>query len=144
MKIKPLTQFICDECGELIEKVEDGWLEWFNGFENPNHGFRIVHIDGASPRRKTGGNCYYPESGKVSDSLLNYFTQIDGLYRLLSFFKRNLVYPNEMAEIIRRIHIPYYEEARIYMDKAIRDGFYEGVEDNHYELKSIIEEYGND
>jgi uncharacterized protein YlaI len=25
MKLKPLKQWICDSCGELIKKPEDGW-----------------------------------------------------------------------------------------------------------------------
>ena len=37
MRLRPLEQFICDECGELIEKLEDGWLEWIDDCKNPIH-----------------------------------------------------------------------------------------------------------
>ena len=33
MKLKPLQQFICDECQGVIEKVDDGWLEWFDDYK---------------------------------------------------------------------------------------------------------------
>ena len=67
MKLKPLHQFICDECENLIEKIEDGWLEWLNPPDKPVHGFRIVHVAGASPRFNQGGNCYYPDSYRAVD-----------------------------------------------------------------------------
>jgi len=144
MKLKPLQQFICDECQGVIEKIEDGWVEWFNGHENPIHGFRIVHASGVSPRSKEGGNCFYPESPYVSDLHLDVFTGSDGLAFLLSFFQRNVSDPNELIEIIRRIHIPYYEEARHYLERA----YYNKIIDNKVygqeDLKRVIKEYVND
>jgi hypothetical protein len=26
--LKPLEQFICDKCSNVIEKPEEGWIEW--------------------------------------------------------------------------------------------------------------------
>jgi len=144
MKLKPLQQFICDECGDVIEKVDDGWLEWFDDTKNPIHGFRIVHVSGASPRFKKGGNCYYPESSALSDNHLEHFTGIDGLAWLLSLFDRNLGDPRELAEIIRRIHILYYEEARQYLERAYNHGFIDSKDYSQYDLKRVIQEYGND
>jgi hypothetical protein len=145
MKLKPLHQFICDECGQLIEKVEDGWLEWLKPPEKPVHGFRIVHVAGASPRFHQGGNCYYPESYRASDNHLNYFAGPDGLALLLSFTEWYLGDPKELAEIIRRTHVPHYEEARQYLDKAYGDGFISSSRDYSQEdLKKVIEEYGKD
>jgi hypothetical protein len=144
MKLKPLTQFFCDECGGLIEKVEDGWLEWYDDYQNPIHGFRIVHASGASPRWRKGGNCYYPESGDISDDHLVHFTKDDGLARLLSFFKRNLSDPSELSEIINRIHIPHFEEARVYLARAIKDGVVDSFDNSQSDLLKVIEVYGND
>jgi hypothetical protein len=50
VKLKPLQQSICDECGGLIKKVDDGWLEWIDDSTTSIRGFRIVHVQGASPR----------------------------------------------------------------------------------------------
>lgn len=143
LKLTPLKQFYCDECGDLIEKVEDGWVEWYDDYQNPAHGFRIVHASGASPLRKNDRNCYYPESSDISDDHLVHFTKDDGLARLLSFFKKNLADPNELSEIIRRIHIPHYEEARVYLARSIRDGIADSIDDSQRDLLRVIEEYGN-
>ena len=143
MSLKPLQQFICDECGEVIEKVEDGWIEWFDDFENPIHGFRIVHYSSASPRNEQGRTCYYPESSALCDHHLRDVTGSNGLAYLLSFFERNLGDPKELAEIIRRIRIPHYEEARQYLAKAYNDGFVDSKDYGQNDLKQVIQEYGN-
>ena len=50
------------------------------------------------------------------------------------------------VDFFRRLHTPYYEEARIYWDKALNDGFFEGqTESAPYlpeSLKLLIKEYG--
>ena len=50
--IKPLEQFYCDECGQLIKEIRDGWVEWIdeevNGKKH-SYGFRIVHHNSCSP-----------------------------------------------------------------------------------------------
>lgn len=143
MKLKPMEQFICDECGEVIEKIEDGWLEWIDVLNKPIYGFRIVHVSGRSPRFMNGGNCYYPEGCEVSDMHLNEFIGFDGLAYLLSFFDRNLRDPKEVVEIVRRLHISHYEEARQYFKKAINDGFIDSRDNNQNDLKRVIKEYGS-
>jgi hypothetical protein len=35
MSLKPLQQWYCDRCGEIIEKPEDGWLHWRREGEPP-------------------------------------------------------------------------------------------------------------
>jgi hypothetical protein len=143
MKLKPMEQFICDECGEVIEKIEDGWLEWIDNTGNPIHGFRIVHASGRSPRFKNGGNCYYPEYLGISDNHLEYFTGMNGLAYLLSIFDRNLRDPKELVEIIRRLHIAYYEEARLFLKRAIEEGFIDCWDDTQVILKRVIVKYGS-
>ena len=142
MKLNPLLQFICDECKGVIEKIEDGWLEWFDGNENPLHVYRIVHTSKASPRFEKGGSCYYPESSDVNGLYLKVFTGSDGLALLLSFFERNLADSNEVAENIRRLHIPYYEEARHYLEKAYVDRIIVDKVYGQEDLKKIIKAYG--
>lgn len=141
MKLEPMKQFICDECGKIIEKIEDGWLEWIDNTGNDIYGFRIVHVYGASPRIESGKTCYYPEYLGICDNHLEYFIGVDGLAYLLSFFYRNLRDPKEVAEIIRRLHIPYYEEARQFFKKAIDDGFMDSRDYTQNDLERIIIEY---
>ena len=133
MGLKPLEQFICDQCGRLIENVDEGWLEWYDDYKNPAHGFRIVHAR---------QNCYYPDKAGVSDNHLVYFTGNDGLAVLLNLFKRRGVADqNELAEIIRRLHIPHYEEARRYWERAVSEGMVDNEDYRQAELQAVIKEY---
>ena len=34
--LKPLKQFYCDSCNQIIEKPKDGWVEWLNKKKEPN------------------------------------------------------------------------------------------------------------
>jgi hypothetical protein len=42
MKLKQLEQWICDECGGLINCADDVYVEWL-GSDEGHHAFRIVH-----------------------------------------------------------------------------------------------------
>lgn len=52
------------------------------------------------------------------------------------------------AEVCRRLHVPYYEEARRYFDRAPADGDLDGVNEvTLYTvpvLKSLVEQYSSD
>lgn len=146
MKLEPLTQFICDVCGSVIEKVEDGYLEWLGGYNEPVYGFKIVHDDGASPRRQLGKNCYYPNNLSVSSQPLGFVAGIDGMSYLLTYFEfedlGGVRDPKELVEIIRRLHVPHFEEGRFYIEQAIKDGLWE--DNREYmpsDLKRVIDEY---
>jgi hypothetical protein len=53
----------------------------------------------------------------------------------------------EWVELCRRLHTPYYEEARLYWKDALQDGFFEGDNEARMylprRLKSLIEKYKN-
>ena len=82
------------------------------------------------------------------DSLLD----SDGLARLLLFL--DVDYQNcpaqvshrEIAELCRRLMLPYYEEARLYWSTATKDGFFNNKSPAsaylEATLRSMIEEYG--
>jgi hypothetical protein len=122
MKLIPLSQWICDSCNQMIEKAEEGWLEWYELKDgNQIGGFRIVHNQ---------EECHYRyerlirEGKHISDNHLQYFTGYDGLASLLTMFDcKTQIDSYELADIIRRIHLPYYEEARTYWEEAKVDGF---------------------
>lgn len=120
----PLKQWYCDNCGEVINKPGDGWFEWYHeiGEQGNNEGYRIVHND-----RK----CMYDdrrllaENKSRSDMHLTAYIGLDGLISLLSHIEFNDAKDNsELVEIIRRLHIPYYEEARKYHHVAEEEGFF--------------------
>lgn len=141
----PLEQWYCDNCGEVINEPNDGWLEWYHeqGEIGNNEGYRIVHHD-----RK----CMYNskklslENKSLSDMHLSDFIGSDGLVTLLSHIEFNDVKDNsELVEIIRRLHVPYYEEARKYHHVAEENGFFSGENEVTRYLqdtsKYIIENY---
>jgi len=147
MKFEPLQQFICDSCGEIIKSVDEGWLEWLKSANGEKYAFRIVHHRLYSPDKDSHNACYYLEEQKASHMHLNYYAGPDGLVELLTFMERPLIDKNELVEIIYRLHIPHYEEARMYWDKALNDNFFAGAspslpykQDN---LLELIETYGD-
>jgi hypothetical protein len=163
-KLIPLKQWYCDTCDELIERPEDGWLEWMVDGNHRAYGYRICHHFVASPIAKEAGgvfgsqSCYkYNEAGH-RDNHLHKFLGTDGMIPLLSEIHVGPVLdprgtqPTEVkdfsgwAHTFRRLHIPYYEEASRYFSRAEQDGFFEGanevwcfVQDT---LVTVIEKYG--
>ena len=74
IRLKPLQQWLCDECGEVIEEPAHGYLEWLQDDSHKAYGFRIVHHAPRSPRRPSGGDCYrYTDHyGRSSSDLMVY------------------------------------------------------------------------
>jgi len=162
--LKPLEQFICDSCGEVIEKPEDGWVEWLyekneeTGFSK-NRGFKIVHHSPRSPLNTgiRGVNCYhYNNIPNRSDNHLTYFLGVNGLVELYAKLDPGEAFADEKelpmvlnlreyVNFMRRLTIPYYEEARKYWSDATNDGYFNGANeiwtflpDN---LRTLIEQY---
>lgn len=159
MGLKPLEQFICDYCGEVIEAPEHGWLEWLvdidAGFAASD--FYVVHHAMYSPRKPQ--HCYHHQhDARRHDLYLTQFLDGKGMARLLKFLDAGPYHEpdyngprvadmREFVELMRRLTIPYYEEARLYWDRAERDGFFAGANeiwlylpDN---LETLIERYGD-
>lgn len=112
--IQPLTSWVCDSCGDPVG-VEDGYVIW----RSSNHklwNFRIIHK----------GRCDDPSFH--SSMALSDLLGTNGLIRLTSFldvgefhapdFKDRSaddIRVRDMAEFVvlfRRLHVPFYEEAR--------------------------------
>lgn len=156
--LKPLEQFVCDYCGGIIDRPDEGWIEWITEYGEAGrtaHGFKIVHHASCSPRKPD--SCYhYTHHPGRSDMHLDH---VMNMGYLLSFLDEgpyhNPNYPGpctkdmrEFIEIVRRLTIPYYEEARLYWNKALADGFFEGANPvwiyQTETLKLLIERYGEE
>lgn len=155
----PLKQFICDTCGEIIEKPDDGCLEWINTENGMNIDFHIVHHSGTSNRRQFLREGCYKHRNKSGhmDERLSYFIDLNiTTSYLLNFliignkpdpFEGNIVLVdiNEYAELVRRLTIPYYEETRKYWHEAKNDGHFDGADElKIYSvnfLKTLVEKY---
>jgi hypothetical protein len=145
VKLKPLKQWICDSCGEIIKKPENGWFEWYiNDNTNIEEGFRIVHhqkacMYAAKSLRKQNKlvadlnltDVIGPNG--LADSLFRIELSEKGVYKIKDL--------REFVEILRRLHVPYWEEARRYWDKAHKDGFHDACDYGENALLSILNEY---
>ena len=154
MELKPLEQFICDHCHEVIRNPQEGYVEWMDGYDNGVYitwNYRIVHHALHSPR--TSGNCYY---GYNNNLPLAEFLGHRGMVLLLSFLdvgpyhQRDYQAPGirnmrEFVEFIRRVTILYYEEAKLYWNEALGDGFFEGANETSIyspeTLQSLLQKY---
>lgn len=126
-------QWICDTCGERINNVKDGWVEW-QARQNAEgkwikHSPRLVHIRPTSPRRD---GCQYDEhriyaNGRniVGDLPLESFIGTSGLITLLEFVSDRAFELEESLELIKRIQIPNYDLVRSHFDEAIAEGVFE-------------------
>jgi hypothetical protein len=154
MALKPLEQWYCDRCGEVIEKPTDGWVHWRKDATGSVHSIEILHHLKASPR---GGNqgCYPARMDR--DMHLNVMLGPRGIVDLLSMIDVGAYHDPEGAEIgrvkdirnwvdvFRRLHVPYYEEARQYFDRARAAGEIDGVNEvalyTVSVLKGLVEQY---
>lgn len=134
-KLKPLAEWICDECGQRIRSASDGWLEWIHepapGGGYRTRSIRIVHHAPVSPRQPNA-DCYGLDGEEHESSMhLNYFTPTEagpsGLMHVLESLvgdprdRDTAVHAQELAVILRRLYVPYYEEARLYFDRVAPD-----------------------
>ena len=131
----PLEQWTCDVCGELIRAPREGMLQWLSGAGELARGFRIVHNAGFSPRGPRN-DCYYEsKTQQFADMHLADMLGAKGLVDVLSFLDPGPFHVpeyrgprvadlREFAEIMRRLFVPYYEEARQYWDRARADDFF--------------------
>ncbi len=150
--LEPLKQWICDSCGQLIKCPEDGYVEWLvEGDDTPSNlqfGFKIIHAGEEC-------SCYSEEDISLNDAPLELFMKDKGLVYLLSFLDvgpllmRTYKGPRvknvrEFVEFMRRLTVPYYEEARLYFEKLHTDEDFV-LDDSIYHqenLIKIIQKYG--
>jgi hypothetical protein len=164
--LKPLKQWICDDCRHVIRSAKEGWVEWLIDSDNRKHkGFRIVHYHAYSPRSPQDVCHRYTDThdeelirNDVDYTYLTNFVDRGPMPMLLMFLdpgpyveqqfsEPGVVDIREWSEFARRLTIPYYEQARIYMPQAARDGFFKG----YYEpeiyypanLKKVVQLYAN-
>jgi hypothetical protein len=163
IKMRPLAQWICDTCGELIVSIKEGWVEWLCENDLSVHGFRICHHYMHSPIRESdmarGPSCYqYDDEPHRNDLSTDDMTGSSGMARMLSMLDVGpIADPDGEArcrvkdmrnwtETFRRLFIPHFEEARQYFHAAEKDGFFAEANEvwpyTTATLKQVIEKYG--
>lgn len=137
--------WICDSCGDLIEKPEDGYVQWLRNADTPNHqeryfDMRLVHCMQSNTDERHR-RCMYNEKllwgqkKMLSDASLAQFVGNHGLLRLTNFIVHNSFKESkEVAIMIRRIHVPGYDLAYARFQEAIMDGLVEPEEEEEGRL----------
>ncbi|WP_427138442.1 hypothetical protein [Psychrobacillus psychrodurans] len=124
-RLKPKQQWICDNCGEVIESIEDGCLEWYKGNDDSLvENFRIVHHDSTC---MYDPQMLFKEGKQAISMLLESLVGDSGLVYLLGLGVTEIRNFTEYQEIIKRLHVDHYEEARLYWHLAEEDHFFEGA-----------------
>lgn len=144
--------WICDYCGKPIEEAKNAYIEWLRRIdakpgEDKAWGMRLIH--NINPEGKSPG-CHYNDTevykaygAIVSSMSLDRFQGVDGLMLLLQLMYERDLPLNEVIEMVKRIQIDNYEQARPYISGAILEG---EIEPNllegfyfQYQLKSAID-----
>ena len=141
------TTWICDCCGDEIKDASHGWVEWLTKNDDgkrSSRGLRLVHHFVHSPREgqnkcQYDGNFEYKKDDyALSDTDLKSFLGPGGLMHLLSMLFDDEAPKDEIVEIIKRLHIPGYENARSHFATAISDGAFEpNTKPGFYNMRDI-------
>jgi hypothetical protein len=123
----------CRSCGELITSIQHGRVEWLASEDEQGRarlrGLRLVHNVAAGPRSAALYGCQYDEHQEfrkdqsiVEGLPLERFVGPDGLMLLLSFLASGDFGRDEVLELIKRLQIPHYEQARQPLHEAFELG----------------------
>jgi hypothetical protein len=140
-----MRTWICDFCGGPINKPEDGLVEWVDFEESkPGRSLRLVH----NSKYVTGSrkdSCTLNDAELVSDkesvgsnSLADYIGD-NGLMHLLTLISESTLSTHDVLEMIKRLHITGYEQARKHFKEAINAGVFEPNTKKNFYSQSDIE-----
>jgi hypothetical protein len=139
----------CSSCGELITRIEDGWVEWLAGEDEYGprlKGLRLVHrFAGSSSTvalacRYDGGREFRKDGSLVEGLSLERFVGSDGLMLLLSFLASSEMPRGDVLELAKRVQIPGYEQVRDLFPEAIGLGVISPTIGEGYYMQSEIRE----
>lgn len=150
--MEPLKQWICDVCGKVIESPSEGYVVWGENEDGMVDKFRIIHQNRHIDGKIVGCDCdrkynlsmplesFLGDEGKVQ-----FLSIVDPGPEFTSEYRDQIANKRLFLEVVRRLQIPYYEEARIYWNRARADGFFCGANEVWTylpeTLKCLIEEY---
>ncbi len=139
-ELRPLEQWYCDTCDEIIAKAPDGLL--IHRIEDGRAcDFRIVHEgacdDAACKEKRPLRECVGAKGLAVLLSLLD-----PGVHHLPTFDAPKVADVRAWVELVRRLQLPHYEEARISWEDAEADFFKDVTADrihaSDYLLRMIL------
>lgn len=128
--LKPLQEFYCDNCRQLIHKPEDGWVEWIGELDGRRyeHSFSITHhstcVGDLAP---IGAKSYH----------LHHALELAWGFHLT--IDPHPDHINKWREWVNRMTIPHYEQARFYFDIAASENNFDPKNPRCYSKESLIE-----
>ena len=128
--LKPLEQWICDVCGEIIECPEEGYVVWSVDTDLRSHSFKIIH-QGKCDDRHTDSSIALPDLlGLNGMSQLLALITVGPLKQPERFGGNTGVKDlEEYVDLFRRLQVPHYEAARQrFRDPDILERFYDSNE----------------
>lgn len=138
------TTWHCDTCGEAISNPSEAFLQWVVGKDESIRDVRIVHQLSSTPKSKPLG-CFIDEErerrdngGRVQDMGLDAYLGADGLMYLLSMSEIGFP-PEQIYELVRRLHVPGYECVRKDLRRAVAEHVIEQGEFKSYYSESQFE-----
>ncbi len=155
---KPFTEFKCDVCGKTI-KAEDAMLQWLQRKKDDSNTFPMTLVDIHICCNRKPCDAIY-EYRQIKEDLIEQWNHLerfigpDNLDELLTFPVERIIPEDKklaFLEIMRRLTIPHYEEARQYFPDVEYDYYIENIgeyEEGHASwrqqtLKNIIEKYSD-
>jgi len=142
--LKPLEEFICDVCGGVIEDLEKGILNADSNETMQYHNFSIVHQGKCDSRAKHVSFHLNSVVGPNSIGTLINLIHSGPVADPKGTGEIEIADHVEFAEIMRRLQVPYYDEARQYFMAAAHDGYLDGNSEgiaHARSLKNVIEMY---
>lgn len=115
----PLRQFVCDHCKQIAQ-VNESVLEYYYDVDYDTEGIDFVEtITGLRIVHATNECTYSEDFGKTVGTVVSIgiFTGDEGFANLIALMEDEKASTVEVLEIIKRAHLPYYEEARLHKDK---------------------------
>lgn len=125
------TQWTCDTCGKPITQPALGRLEW-HASDGANGSTKCGKLRLVHHTPEAGRSCCYNEDqvykehgATVQSLMLTDFLGAGGLMEFLDRLAQGEFPPKELIEMIKRLHIPGYEQVREHLKEAIDEGVFE-------------------
>jgi hypothetical protein len=138
-----LTGWRCGNCNELITSIESGWVEWLVSEDASGktliRGLRLVHASCRYDDRRE----FRADRSLVEGLPLERVVGPDGLMLSLSLIAQGEMPRADLLELVKRVHIPGYEQTRELFRDAIREGAVTPLIGDEFYTQSEIHEVLN-
>lgn len=149
--LKPLKQWYCDVCGKVIKKPEDGYVIWSENDDWEITDIKIIHQSREERGKIIGCDrddsnypCSLPLDAFLGDNgKAELFAMVDPGSRFCDEYKNRIANKRLFMEFVKRVQLPYYEEARLCMESEAGARVLEGANEVYtllpQTLKAVID-----